>query len=159
MSMSLLLIVFTVVLLAVGPVLGVFALICATVRTVRIEPEAGMVAVTRRLLGLSWTRRWRLERFQAVVVTMSIWRPKHAVSDGTIAGDQRYMSYDVALVGRTRIRLTHFRDAATPAAGCTHQRVIPTRSEPRPRSKTSSVRLGHRETMRMRPAQAKVPRP
>jgi hypothetical protein len=46
-------------LLAAGPIALVFALVCATTRTVRLDVAAGQAVVTRRLLGLTWTRRHR----------------------------------------------------------------------------------------------------
>ncbi len=101
-------------LAVIGPLCLAFGLACAVTRQVRIDPEAGAVAVTRRLLGRGWTRRRRLDRFRAVAVTMSIFRSRHAVSDGTVAGDQMHMHYELALRGRGRIRLTSIHRPEAP---------------------------------------------
>lgn len=94
------------VLLAVGPILAVFAALCATTRVVRLDPEAREVVVTRRLLGLGHRRRWPLDRFRTVAVTMHVFIPRFARTDGTLAGRQAFMHFDITLRGRwRRIRL------------------------------------------------------
>ena len=54
------------VLLAVGPVLALFAAACATTRVVRLAFGERHVTVTYRLLGAGFTRRISLDRFAAV---------------------------------------------------------------------------------------------
>lgn len=105
------------VMLAVGPLLAVFAAACATTRVVRLDLRAREVVVTRRLLGLGFARRLRLDRFRAVTVALDIYRPKHSASDGTILGDQIHTHYIVALRGRGTVRLEHFHTPALPAEG------------------------------------------
>ncbi|MBR0663324.1 hypothetical protein GXW71_03045 [Roseomonas hellenica] len=105
------------VMLAIGPLLALFAAACATTRVVRIDPAAREVVVTRRLLGISVARRLRLDRFRAVAVTMHIHRPKHSASDGTILGDQIHTHYTVALWGRGAVRLEHVHRPAAPEEG------------------------------------------
>lgn len=122
-----------VVLLAVGPVLAVFALACATTREVRVDPRAGEVVVTRRLLGLSWARRLRLDRFRAVTVRMEIFKPRHSVSDGTLLGDQIHTHYTVFLQARRRLRLTVFHTPQEPGQA---------RSEAEALARTLGARLG-----------------
>jgi hypothetical protein len=97
-------------LVAVGPILLIFALVCATTRTVALDFAAGRVAVTRRLLGLHWTRRWRLQRFTSVVVLGEMYLSKHARRDGTLRGDQKFMRYSVRLEGGSRVKLDLLRD-------------------------------------------------
>lgn len=105
------------VMLAIGPLLALFAAACATTRMVRIDPEAREVVVTRRLLGIGVARRLRLDRFRTVTVTMAIHRPKHSASDGTILGDQIHTHYTVALRGRGAVRLEQFHRPAAPGEG------------------------------------------
>lgn len=105
------------VMLAVGPLLALFAAACATTRVVRIDLKAGEVVVTRRLLGIGAARRLRLDRFRAVTVMMDIYRPKHSASDGTILGDQIHTHYIVALRGRGAVRLEEFHTPAAPEEG------------------------------------------
>ncbi len=102
-------------LLAVGPILLAFALVCATTRIVALDFSRAEVAVTRRLLGLTWTRRWSLARFTKVVVQGEMVLSKHARRDGTLQGDQKFMHYAVRLDGRPRVvldRLPRDPDAA-----------------------------------------------
>lgn len=103
-----------VVLLAVGPLLAVFALACATTREVRVDPRAGEVIVTRRLPGLSWARRLRPGRFRSVTVRMEIFRPRHSASDGTLLGDQIHTHYTVFLQARRPLRLASFHTPLEP---------------------------------------------
>lgn len=105
------------VMLAVGPLLALFAVACATTRVVRIDPAARQVVVTRRLLGIGLAQRWRLDRFRTVTVSMDIHRPKHSASDGTILGDQIHTHYTVALRGRSTVRLEHVHRPAAPEEG------------------------------------------
>lgn len=89
----------------VGPVLLVFAAICAMTRTVTIDPATGMVRVERRLLGLSWTRQRSLSGAYAVAVEWYWHMSRYARRDGTLLGDQRFMNYRIFLDGHPRIRL------------------------------------------------------
>lgn len=98
-------------LLAVTPILLVFAAVCAITRTITIDPPAGIVAVERRLLGIRWTRRFALSGVSAVTAEWFWAMSRHAHSDGTLLGDQRFMHYRIFLDGRPRILLdVIFRD-------------------------------------------------
>lgn len=90
---------------AVGPILLIFAAACATTRTVDVDPIAGEVRVNRKLLGLCWTRRWPVARFDRVAVVWSFFLSRHARRDGTLVGDQKFMRFRVMLQGRGRIEL------------------------------------------------------
>jgi hypothetical protein len=105
------------VLLAVGPVLAVFALMCATTRQVRIDPPRREVLVTRRLLGLRLTRRLPVARFRSVTVRMDVFRPRWSRTPLTPEGDQLHAHYTVALRGWRRLRLTDFHDPVDPPRG------------------------------------------
>ncbi|MBW6396563.1 hypothetical protein KPL78_01835 [Roseomonas sp. HJA6] len=105
-----------VVMLAVGPVLGMFALGCAVTRQVRIDPSRGEVVVSRRVLGLAVARRVPLDRFGAVVVRMEIIRPRRSVSDLSLRGDQVHAHYGLSLEGRRRVRLEWLLPPGEPAA-------------------------------------------
>lgn len=105
-----------VVVLAVGPILGVFALACATTRQVRIDPAQRQVVVTRRLLGMSAARRLPLDRYRAVVVRMEIIRPRRSASELSLRGNQAHAHYWIALEGRGRVRLDWLYPAGEPAA-------------------------------------------
>ncbi len=102
--------------LAVGPFLGVFALGCATTRQVRIDPARRQVVVTRRLLGMSVSRRFALDRYRAVVVRMEIIRPRRSARELSLRGNQAHAHYWIALVGRGRLRLDWLYPAGEPAA-------------------------------------------
>lgn len=97
-------------LIAVGPILLAFALVCASTRTVSLDFAAGQVVVIRKLLGVAWRRRWPLARFTTVVVRGEMVLSKHARRDGTLQGDQKFMHYLVGLEGRARIKLDDLRD-------------------------------------------------
>jgi hypothetical protein len=92
-------------LLAVAPILLVFAALCAITRTVTIDPAAGIVRVERRLLGLRWSRVFPLAGAYAVTAEWFWAMSRHARSDGTLLGDQRFMHYRIFLDGRPRILL------------------------------------------------------
>lgn len=92
-------------MLGVGPVLLVFALVCATTRTVRLDPAAGQAVVTRRLLGLTWNRQHRLDRYTTVAVRGDMYVPRHGRRDGTLLRDQLFMQYRLRLEGRGRLEL------------------------------------------------------
>lgn len=103
-------------LLAVGPILLVFALICAVTRRVELDPIRGEVRVIRRLWRLRWVRRWSLRHATAVAVTLTIAKPKHSASDGTLAGDQIHASYDIRLEGLMTLRIAEFYGGTDPPA-------------------------------------------
>lgn len=92
-------------LLAVAPILLAFAALCAITRMVTIDPQAGTVRVERRLLGLRWRRTWRLSGAYVVAAEWFWAMSRHARSDGTLLGDQRFMHYRILLDGRPRILL------------------------------------------------------
>jgi hypothetical protein len=103
-------------LLAVGPILLVFALICAVTRRVELDPVRGEVLVIRRLGPLRWVRRWSLRHATAVAVTLTIAKPKHSPSDGTLAGDQIHACYEVRLEGLMTLRIADFYGGPDPPA-------------------------------------------
>ncbi len=103
-------------LLAVGPILLVFALLCAVTRRVELDPVRGEVLVIRRLWRLRWVRRWSLRHATAVAVTLTIAKPKHSASDGTLAGDQIHACYEVRLEGLMTLRVAEFYGGADPPA-------------------------------------------
>lgn len=105
------------VLLAAGPVLGVFALACATTRQVRIDPPRREIHVTRRLLGLEVTRRLPVGRFRRVTVRMDIIRPRWTRTPMTPEGNQMHAHYTVALRGRRRLRVAAFHTPGDPPQG------------------------------------------
>jgi hypothetical protein len=99
--------------LIIAPILLGFGLLCAVTRTVTIDPAARLATVERRLLGLSWRRRIGLSNAHAVAVDWFWAQSRHARSDGTLRGDQRFMHYRILLDGRPRIALdTITADAA-----------------------------------------------
>lgn len=100
---------------ALGPLCLAFAAVCATTRVVVVDPAGGQVRVTRRLLGLAWTRRWPTARFDRVALEWSWYMGKHGRSDGTLEGDQRFMHFQLFLCGRSRIRLEHTSGSVTHA--------------------------------------------
>ncbi|HEY4253672.1 MAG TPA: hypothetical protein VGM87_20860 [Roseomonas sp.] len=102
-------------LLAVGPVLLLLALLCAVTRQLRILPEERVVLVTRRLLGLTFTRRLPVARDGRLAVTMRILRPRLSASDRTLAGDQIHTHYTVWLRGHGAIRIADFHNTGDPA--------------------------------------------
>lgn len=103
-------------LLAVGPILLVFALICAITRRVELDPIRGEVRVVRRLGRLRWVRRWALRHATCVAVGLTIAKPKHSTSDGTLAGDQIHASYAIRLEGLMTLRIADFYGGTDPPA-------------------------------------------
>jgi hypothetical protein len=103
-------------LLAVGPILLVFALVCAVTRRVELDPERGEVLVIRRLWRLRWVRRWSLRHATCVAVLLTIARPRRSASDGTLAGDQIHAAYAVRLEGLLTLRIADFHGGADPPA-------------------------------------------
>jgi len=103
-------------LLAVGPILLVFALLCAVTRRVALDPVRGEVLVIRHLGPLRWVRRWSLRHATAVAVLLTIAKPKHSASDGTLAGDQIHASYAIRLEGMMTLRIAEFYGGADPPA-------------------------------------------
>lgn len=104
------------VMLAVGPILLVFGLFCAVIRLVRIDPEAGEVVVTRRLLGFTWARRWPLDRFRKVAVRCQIARPRRCVFPDTLEGNQVFAEYELFLAEPGRLRFARFPSRNGPPA-------------------------------------------
>lgn len=103
-------------LLAVGPILLVFALLCAVTRRVALDPVRGEVLVIRHLGPLRWVRRWSLRHATVVAVRLTIAKPRHSPSDGTLAGDQIHAWYAVWLEGLMRLRIAAFQGGADPPA-------------------------------------------
>ena len=103
-------------LLAVGPILLVMALACATTRQVALDLARGEVVRIRRLGRLSWVRRLPLRQVARVAVAFSISKPRHSASDGTLAGDQIHGCYDLWLLGLIRLRLATFWAGGDPPA-------------------------------------------
>jgi hypothetical protein len=103
-------------LLAVGPILLGFALVCAVTRRVALDPVRGEVLVIRHLGKLRWVRRWPLRHATVVAVRLTIAKPKHSASDGTLAGDQIHAWYELWLEGLMRLRIAEFHGGADPPA-------------------------------------------
>jgi hypothetical protein len=91
--------------LIIAPILLGFGLLCAVTRTVSIDPASRSAAIERRLLGLAWRRVVALAGAHAVAVEWFWAQSRHARSDGTLLGDQRFMHYRIVIDGHPRIAL------------------------------------------------------
>lgn len=99
-------------LLAVIPFGLLMAAICAVTRTVAIDPDRRLVAITHHLMGLRLTRRMPADRFQRIEVLGYLFRRRYRWSDGTLEGDQKLMHYRLRLQtsGWRRVQLDHLHD-------------------------------------------------
>jgi hypothetical protein len=99
-------------LLAVTAFALLVAALCATTRTVAIDPDRRQVAVTHHLAGLPLTRRIPLDRFQRIEVLGYLFRRRYHWSDGTLEGDQKLMHYRLRLhqAGWRRVQLDHLHE-------------------------------------------------
>ncbi len=99
------------VIASVGGAGLILALLCSITRTVEIDAARREVVVTPRLLGLPWRRRLPFAAFERACVEWQFHLSRHARRDGTLEGDQKHMSYRLALRGRSGLVLDQMRDA------------------------------------------------